>query len=105
MKRDEAITRWCPYSRVIVTAFRGAGAAAGVNRYSDAGSGEVEELTRCLADRCAVWVEESGDDGRCGLVFQPGSAAPPVGVSAPKPRTVKPTEPTHPVPEVDDELA
>jgi hypothetical protein len=77
MKEKEAITKWCPHSRVMAS-----GAATAYNRYRGA---DIPNGTKCIASKCMLWkwtssyvnVEGRAKDGygnwddaegKCGLI-------------------------------------
>ena len=68
MKQDEAIRKWCPFSRVLT--FDGT-TSAGCNRVRD---GSRYKSTNCIASDCMMW--RSGahyNEGYCGLAGNPRS--------------------------------
>ena len=66
MTSNEAKTKWCPFTRVALTAGMSANRTATMGR---GGYADIEEETRCLGNACAAWHEEYPNDvtGYCGL--------------------------------------
>ncbi len=69
---EAAKTQWCPFSRVALTAGMNANRTAGMPECGATSNtinyADITDETRCLGDRCAVWIRQTDDVGRCGLI-------------------------------------
>ena len=69
MTEEQALTKWCPFSRKIwsLSDDDGSCVAAAINRHGD---GDVPAGTNCIGSRCMAWrvAARSPEFGRCGLV-------------------------------------
>lgn len=83
---NDAINKWCPFTRVVQWGDSG---SPGAGNREASSSREFREAACCVANQCMVWVEEHprpdnwqpGEElpnGRCGMA-KPRPSSPPTG--------------------------
>lgn len=66
MNESDALTKWCPFTRVALSE------GLSANRTASMGTGgyaDISDETRCLASECMAWrwADRSNRAGYCGL--------------------------------------